>query len=104
MCIVLLWRFGVAFRWANVKRWKKVKAVRICRLHTCTGAAQSPDALYIYASIDAANEILNICLRLATMGVLGYLPSRYLINFVFGGVFALKAGYSGAVGRSEIVK
>lgn len=38
------------------------------------------------------------------MGVLGYLPSRYLINFVFGGVFALKAGYSGAVNKAEIFK
>ncbi len=38
------------------------------------------------------------------MGVLAHLPSRYLVNFVFGGVFALKAGYSGAVARAEIMK
>lgn len=69
-----------------------------------SGSATSPDALYIYASVDAANEILSICLRLSKLGVLRYLPSRYLTNFVFGGVFSLKAGYSGAVGRTENAK
>ncbi|ORY35773.1 hypothetical protein BCR39DRAFT_512070 [Naematelia encephala] len=68
------------------------------------GSATSPDALYIYESIDAANEILNICLRLGRMGALRYLPSRYLINFVYGGVFALKVGYSGAVSKADAVK
>lgn len=69
-----------------------------------TGSATSPDALYIYESIDAANEILQICLRLGQAGVLQHLPSRYLINFVYGGVFALKAGYSGATGSKDLIK
>jgi len=68
------------------------------------GSATSPDALYIYDSIDAANEILHICLRLGQMGVLQNLPSRYLINFVYGGVFALKAGYSGATSKKDMLK
>jgi hypothetical protein len=38
------------------------------------------------------------------MGVLRYLPSRYLMNFVYGGVFALKAGYSGATAQKDMVK
>ena len=69
-----------------------------------TGSATSPDALYIYESIDAATEILQICLRLGQMGVLRYLPSRYLMNFVYGGVFALKAGYSGATSQKDMAK
>ena len=69
-----------------------------------SGSATSPDALYIYDSIDAANEILQICLRLGQMGVLQNLPSRYLINFVYGGVFALKAGYSGASSKKDMLK
>ncbi|KAK1927726.1 hypothetical protein DB88DRAFT_479042 [Papiliotrema laurentii] len=68
------------------------------------GSATSPDALYIYESIDAANEILHICLRLGSMGVLQNLPSRYLMNFVYGGVFALKAGYSGATSEKDLNK
>ncbi|KAK4687831.1 hypothetical protein P7C73_g2287, partial [Tremellales sp. Uapishka_1] len=68
------------------------------------GSATSPDALYIYESIDAAHEILLICTRLGNMGVLRYLPSRYLINFAYSGTFALKAAYSGAVARKDIVK
>ena len=38
------------------------------------------------------------------MGVLQNLPSRYLINFVYGGVFALKAGYSGATSKRDMIK
>lgn len=38
------------------------------------------------------------------MGVLRYLPSRYLMNFVYGGVFALKAGYSGATPQKDMLK
>jgi hypothetical protein len=68
------------------------------------GSATSPDAVYIYESIDAAHEILGICLRLAHSGLLQYLPSRYLINFAYSGTFALKAAYSGAVGKGDISK
>lgn len=68
------------------------------------GSATSPDAVYIYESIDAAHEILGICLRLGHSGVLQYLPSRYLINFAYSGTFALKAAYSGAVAKGDIAK
>lgn len=68
------------------------------------GSATSPDALFIYDSIDSAHEILHICIRLAQSGVLRYLPSRYLINFAYSGTFALKAAYSGAVGKGDAVK
>ncbi|KAL7419170.1 hypothetical protein Q5752_006006 [Cryptotrichosporon argae] len=68
------------------------------------GSATSPDALYIYDSIEAAHEILNICVRLGQADVLRYLPSRYLINFAYSGTFALKAAYSGAMSRRDAVK
>lgn len=68
------------------------------------GTATSPDAVYIYESIDAAHEILRICLRLGELHILSYLPSRYLINFAYSGTFALKAAYSGALGNEEIEK
>jgi hypothetical protein len=84
----------------EVHQWKKPMMALIVRL----GSASSPDALYIYESIDAADELLNICLRLGNMGELQNLPSRYLINFVYGGVFALKAGYSGASSDKELPK
>jgi hypothetical protein len=73
-------------------------------LLTCSGSATSPDALFIYASVDAAAEILSICLRLSKQGVLKYLPSRYLTNFVYAGVFSLKSAYSGAQGRGDLAK
>lgn len=66
------------------------------------GSATSPDALYIYDSIAAANEILHISLRLAQMGSLRYLPSRYLINISYA-VFCLKKkSYSGAVEEKDM--
>ncbi|CAK9782838.1 hypothetical protein CC85DRAFT_286422 [Cutaneotrichosporon oleaginosum] len=68
------------------------------------GSATSPDALFIYDSIDAAAEILNICIRLGERGVIQYLPSRYLINFAYSGTFALKAAYSGATGKEEVAR
>lgn len=68
------------------------------------GSATSPDALFIYESIEASHDILNICLRLGHAGVLRYLPSRYLINFAYSGTFALKAAYSGAVGKADTTK
>lgn len=68
------------------------------------GSATSPDALFIYDSIDAAQEILGICVRLGASGVLQYLPSRYLINFAYSGTFALKAAYSGAVAKTDVAK
>lgn len=73
-------------------------------MNRCAGSATSPDALYIYASIDAAHEVLEICIRLGQMGTLRYLPIRYLINFAYSGTFALKATYSGAVSRKDMVK
>ena len=77
---------------------------RFVKVWLIKGSATSPDAPYIYDSIDAANEILHICLRLGSMGVLRNLPSRYLTNFVYGGVFALKAGYSGATSQKDLTK
>jgi hypothetical protein len=70
------------------------------------GVAASPDALYIYASIDSAQEILSICLRLADSGrnVLGYVPSRYLTHFAYSGTFALKTAYSGVMDLDQAVK
>lgn len=68
------------------------------------GSATSPDAMYIYESIDAAHEILSICIRLGSSGALRYLPSRNLINFAYSGTFALKAAYSGAVAKTDIAK
>ncbi|ORX35392.1 hypothetical protein BD324DRAFT_94682 [Kockovaella imperatae] len=62
-----------------------------------TGAAASPDAVHIFESIEAADKILKICLELGNLGVLQYLPNRFLINFVYAGVFALKAAHSGAM-------
>ena len=64
----------------------------------------SPDALYIFQSIDSAREILNINLRLKDLGVLGYVPSRYLTNFAYAGTFALKAAVSGLVGQDDKIK
>ncbi|ODN94768.1 specific RNA polymerase II transcription factor [Cryptococcus wingfieldii CBS 7118] len=58
------------------------------------GTAASPDALYIYDSISAANEVLHIALRLGQMDALRYLPSRYLINISYAAVFALKSNYT----------
>ncbi|WVQ74282.1 hypothetical protein IAR50_003879 [Cryptococcus sp. DSM 104548] len=58
------------------------------------GTAASPDGLYIYDSISAANEVLHIALRLGQMGALRYLPSRYLINISYAAVFTLKSHYS----------
>ncbi|WVR07572.1 hypothetical protein IAU60_004614 [Kwoniella sp. DSM 27419] len=68
------------------------------------GSATSPDAIYIYESIGAANEIMNISLRLAQMGSLRYLPSRYLINISYAAVFALKSSYSGAVTGKDMLR
>ncbi|WVQ84669.1 hypothetical protein IAT38_006824 [Cryptococcus sp. DSM 104549] len=68
------------------------------------GSATSPDALYIYDSIGAANEIMHIALRLAQMGSLRYLPSRYLINISYAAVFALKSSYSGAVVDKDMLR
>nr|ODN90968.1 specific RNA polymerase II transcription factor [Cryptococcus depauperatus CBS 7855] len=65
------------------------------------GSATSPDALYIYDSIGAANEVLHTSLRLAQQGSLRYLPSRYLINISYAAVFALKSSYSGAVVETD---
>ncbi|KAK8853288.1 hypothetical protein IAR55_003992 [Kwoniella newhampshirensis] len=66
------------------------------------GSASSPDALYIFESIGAANEILRSSIRLAQMGSIRYLPSRYLINISYAAVFALKSSYSGAVVGKEM--
>ncbi|WWD19715.1 hypothetical protein CI109_104179 [Kwoniella shandongensis] len=68
------------------------------------GSATSPDALYIYESIGAANEIMHISLRLAQMGSIRYLPSRYLINISYAAVFALKSSYSGAVVGKDMLR
>ncbi|WVW86321.1 hypothetical protein I302_108363 [Kwoniella bestiolae CBS 10118] len=66
------------------------------------GAAQSPDARYIFHMCDAAREILNICVnKLYPGGALPYLPTRYLLWFTYAAIVLLKALYSGAMLRGD---
>jgi hypothetical protein len=59
------------------------------------GAAASPDARYIFQSIDAARELLHICVdSLFPGGALPYLPSRYLLWFTYAAIVMLKVGLS----------
>ncbi|WRT70083.1 uncharacterized protein IL334_007077 [Kwoniella shivajii] len=66
------------------------------------GAAQSPDARYIFHMCDAAREILHICVnKLYPGGALPYLPTRYLLWFTYAAIVLLKALYSGAMLRGD---
>ncbi|WWC91863.1 uncharacterized protein L201_006810 [Kwoniella dendrophila CBS 6074] len=66
------------------------------------GAAQSPDARYIFHMCDAAREILNICVnKLAPGGALPFLPTRHLLWFTYAAIVLLKAMYSGAMLRGD---
>jgi hypothetical protein len=66
------------------------------------GAAASPDQRYIYQSVDAARELLLICVdSLHPGGALPFLPSRFLLWFVYGALFLLKALYSGAMLKQD---
>lgn len=66
------------------------------------GAAQSPDARYIFQMCDAARELIHICVdNLYPGGALPYLPSRYLLWFTYGAIVLLKAIYSGAMLRAD---
>ncbi|WVO16705.1 hypothetical protein L204_104386 [Cryptococcus depauperatus] len=66
------------------------------------GAAQSPDARYIFQMCDAARELIHICVyNLYPGGALPYLPSRFLLWFTYGAIVLLKAIYSGAMLRAD---
>ncbi|WOO81900.1 Transcriptional activator ARO80 [Vanrija pseudolonga] len=66
------------------------------------GAAASPDARYIFQSIDAARQLLHICVdRLHPGGALPYLPNRFLLWFTYAAIVLLKALYSGAMLRAD---
>ncbi|ODN73405.1 hypothetical protein L202_07931 [Cryptococcus amylolentus CBS 6039] len=66
------------------------------------GAAQSPDARYIFQMCDAAREMLHICVdNMYPGGALPYLPSRFLLWFTYGAIVLLKAIYSGAMLRAD---
>ncbi|WWD19773.1 hypothetical protein CI109_104237 [Kwoniella shandongensis] len=66
------------------------------------GAAQSPDARYIFHMCDAARELLHLCVdNLYPGGALPYLPSRFLLWFTYGAIVLLKALYSGAMLRAD---
>lgn len=66
------------------------------------GAAASPDARYIFQSIDAARQLLHICVdSLAPGGALPYLPNRFLLWFTYAAILLLKAMYSGAMLRAD---
>ncbi|WVQ84547.1 hypothetical protein IAT38_006701 [Cryptococcus sp. DSM 104549] len=66
------------------------------------GAAQSPDARYIFQMCDAARELIHICVdNLYPGGALPYLPSRFLLWFTYGAIVLLKALYSGAMLRAD---
>lgn len=66
------------------------------------GAAASPDARYIFQSIEAARALLHICVdSLHPGGALPYLPNRFLLWFTYGAIVLIKAMYSGAMLRAE---
>ncbi|WWD03994.1 hypothetical protein V865_002056 [Kwoniella europaea PYCC6329] len=66
------------------------------------GAAQSPDARYIFHMCDAAREILTICVdKLYPGGALPYLPTRHVLWFTYAAIVLLKALYSGAMLRGD---
>ncbi|KAK6909061.1 hypothetical protein I203_103072 [Kwoniella mangroviensis CBS 8507] len=66
------------------------------------GAAQSPDARYIFHMCDAAREILTICVdKLHPGGALPYLPTRHVLWFTYAAIVLLKALYSGAMLRGD---
>jgi hypothetical protein len=55
------------------------------------GPTASPDAKFIFESIDAASEILKICIeQLHESDALRYLPARFFLFFSYAGVFLLK--------------
>lgn len=68
----------------------------------------SPDAKFILEAIDAAADLLRICVdRLHPQGVLQYLPWRFFLFFAYAGVFLLKAVFINAVApldRKTIVR
>jgi hypothetical protein len=65
-------------------------------------AAATPDALYIYESINAGKELLNLFIdNLHRQGYIQYLPSRYLLWCQYAAVFLLKAVYSGAIVQTD---
>ncbi|KAL5480780.1 hypothetical protein ACEPAI_9720 [Sanghuangporus weigelae] len=62
------------------------------------GPMGSPDARFILEAIDAATELLHICVeRLHPSGAMTYLPWRFFLYFQYAGVFLLKAVFVGAV-------
>lgn len=66
------------------------------------GAAASPDARYIFQSIDAGRQLLHIWVdRLHPGGALPYLPNRFLLWFTYAAIVLLKALYSGAILRAD---
>ncbi|WWC64751.1 uncharacterized protein I303_107362 [Kwoniella dejecticola CBS 10117] len=66
------------------------------------GAAQSPDARYIFHMCDAAREMLHICVnKLYPGGALPFLPIRHLLWFTYAAIVLLKALYSGAMLRGD---
>ncbi|WWC72160.1 uncharacterized protein I206_106120 [Kwoniella pini CBS 10737] len=66
------------------------------------GAAQSPDARYIFHMCDAAREMLHICVnKLYPGGALPFLPTRHLLWFTYAAIVLLKALYSGAMLRGD---
>lgn len=66
------------------------------------GLAGSPDAKFIFESINSAIELLKICIDdLYPGGVLAFLPTRYYGFFSYAAVSLIKAVFSGAVASRE---
>jgi hypothetical protein len=66
------------------------------------GLAGSPDAKFIFESINSAIELLKICIDdLYPGGVLAFLPTRYYGFFSYAAVSLIKAVFSGAVTSRE---
>ncbi|KLO12871.1 hypothetical protein SCHPADRAFT_928922 [Schizopora paradoxa] len=62
------------------------------------GPMGSPDARFILEAIDAATDLLKICVdKLHPSNTLSYLPWRFFLYFSYAGVFLLKAVFVGAV-------
>ena len=69
--------------------------VSLFHLRSLPAQALTTSSQYIYESINAARELIRICIEdVFPQGFLPYLPSRYLLWFQYGAVFLLKVSLS----------
>ncbi|PAV15145.1 specific RNA polymerase II transcription factor [Pyrrhoderma noxium] len=62
------------------------------------GPMASPDSRFILEAIDAATQLLSMCVeQLQPSGAMSYLPWRFFLYIQYAGVFLLKAVFVGAV-------